>query len=179
MVSLFHIINRLKGVKALAETDNYAIYKCLKCDSELIAYKNYGKLHIPCQCGKKYALYTGKYGGRLPTPSEKAIMDELEVINWEFGEKGNLVFIRGKCKNLCNGFLGHPIGFLETREGKKEICFLPGTNLLTGYTVDRINPWQEIEFFHYLTEEEAEEARRCNFEGFLITHLSYTLKRAP
>ena len=85
-----NLVNRLKGVRTVSETDDYFICECRKCRSHLRAHKNYGKLHIPCQCGKTYVLYTGKNiqpqrqrlpdkGHQTQRSSDKDTSDELFI----------------------------------------------------------------------------------------------------
>ncbi len=51
----------LKGIKEIRESENSIYFECLKCKSELKALKNYGKLHIICECGRSANVHTGNY----------------------------------------------------------------------------------------------------------------------
>lgn len=66
-----NLINRFRGVKKVSETGVYVVYECPKCSAHLNARKNYGKLHVPCPCGKIYIVDTGKNIHTRPSATQK------------------------------------------------------------------------------------------------------------
>ena len=49
-----------RRIKEVGDSEEQIFYKCLKCNSDLIGYKNYGKLHVACKCGNLATVYTGR-----------------------------------------------------------------------------------------------------------------------
>ena len=55
-----NILYFFKSIKEVRDSNHLIYYKCLKCNSEIIGYKQYGKLQIVCKCGHLAKVYTGK-----------------------------------------------------------------------------------------------------------------------
>jgi len=61
MMRIFrNIFFYFKGIKKIRESKDSIYFKCLKCKSEIRAFKYYGILHINCRCGHSADVYTGK-----------------------------------------------------------------------------------------------------------------------
>ena len=54
-----NILYFFKRIKEVGDSGDQIFYKCLKCNSNLIGYKKYGKLNVPCKCGNLATVYTG------------------------------------------------------------------------------------------------------------------------
>jgi hypothetical protein len=57
--SLRNILYFFKRIREIKNQGDKIYYRCLKCNSEIIGYKWYGKLHLVCKCGHSANVYTG------------------------------------------------------------------------------------------------------------------------
>lgn len=55
-----NVINVFKGIREVSTSDDSTYYRCLKCGSDIIAHKGYGKLRLLCKCGHTANVNTGK-----------------------------------------------------------------------------------------------------------------------
>ena len=167
-----NLFYRIKGFKKIRNSAQFMFLLCLKCNTKLRIHKNYGKLHVFCRCGNQINIFTGKSNSSKIKKATN-IYDELKLHNYAFIEKeGNVIFC-GKLKNISNAYLVNMVGAFTLKNCVQEILFFPEVHLLRGKNIDCIDPNQEIEFSHFLTEIEAKEAKKSNFEGFKLTFLQY------
>ncbi|MCF8070611.1 MAG: hypothetical protein K9L30_18680 [Desulfobacterales bacterium] len=165
---------RLKGIEKIQESDSYIFVKCLKCKSNLRIHKWYGKLHVACNCGHLLNIDTGKnIHLKQNIDDEERIYKGLQVLKCDFVEKEGAVIISGKLKNNSVFFLKNIVGAFTLKESKEEILFFPEVNLNKSNNKNYIEPFEEVEFSHYLSKEEAVLARKSNFSGFNLTFLQF------
>jgi len=76
-------IYALKGVREISDSQDSIYFKCLKCDSELIGHKGYGKLRILCKCGNAATVYTGvdiHFKSDLKDTKKRTVITDAEKI---------------------------------------------------------------------------------------------------
>ena len=101
-------------------------------------------------------------------------MDKPKFENITFEEKDGNVIIRGSFKNTSDKTLVNVFGTCRFKNSEGDILLFPSLNIMTHKEGDvPIGPFQEVEFCHLLTTQEAEEAKQCNFEGFGIVSIDY------
>jgi hypothetical protein len=145
----------------------------------LKVHKNYGTLNVPCTCGVIHKIFTGKHIKSqsdvrvLDSPKDKAIYDELDLLDYSFIKKDNYVIFSGRMKNKSKYLLSDVIGSYSFNGSDKEFLFFPELNVLKNKDRQKIYPFIEFEFSQILTDDESEEAQKCNFDGFKLTFLQY------
>jgi DNA-directed RNA polymerase subunit RPC12/RpoP len=99
---LRNIRYRLKGIIEIYETHDKIYYKCIKCSSELIGHKQYGKLHIVCKCGHSAVVYTGEnihFSSATQAPKKEASAIKQEgddkLCVFEKHIKSDLIYLYG------------------------------------------------------------------------------------
>ena len=52
--------NKSNELKQISATEDFSLYECLECGSELKVHNGYGTLRVICKCGYATDVYTGK-----------------------------------------------------------------------------------------------------------------------
>jgi len=170
------MLYRLKGVVQIEELDDKIIFECMKCQNRLIVHKNYGNLHVVCKCGHSCNIYTGR--NNQPAPDLKKdfeIPKELKVLDCIVSEYQGRPVVRGKYVNQSIYFLKQPFGSFSVSVGEteKEVLFFPFIHIEKPNKSKMIEPFEEGEFCHYLSEEEAASIKESGSKPLKLQFLQF------
>jgi hypothetical protein len=150
---LRNMLYRLRGINKIDELDDKIIFECMKCQNRLIVHKNYGNLHVVCKCGHSCNIYTGR-DKQPAAKKDPEIPKELSVFDFIISEYQGRPIVKGKYINQSIYFLKEPFGSFSVGEAGNEILFFPSLNIEKSNSPEIIEPFEEGEFCHYLSEKE-------------------------
>jgi hypothetical protein len=166
------ILYRLKGINKIEELDDKIIFECMKCQSRLTVHKNCGNLHVVCKCGHSCNIYTGR--DTRPAPKkETEIQRELKVFEFVISEYQHRPIVKGKYKNQSIFFLKEAFGSFSVGEAGNEVLFFPSLNIDKSNAPKVIEPFEEGEFCHYLSEKEAASIKESGSKPLRLEFLTF------
>jgi len=166
------MLYRLKGVNKIEESDDKIIFECMKCQNRLIVHKNYGNLHVVCKCGHSCNIYTGR-DTRPPLKKDLEIPRELSVFDCTISEYKGRPIVKGKYINQSIYFLNKPLGSFSVGETENEVLFFPSVHIEKSKNSEIIEPFEEGEFCHYLSEEEAASIKESGSKPLKLQFLQF------
>ena len=170
------MLYRLKGINKIGELDDKIIFQCMKCQNKLIVHKNYGNLHVVCKCGHSCNIYTGR-DKRPVTKKDPEIPKELRVFDFMISEYQGRPIVKGKYINQSIYFLKRSVGSFSSGEAGDEILFFPALNIKKSNSLDIIEPFEEGEFCHYLTEKEMASIKESGSKYLTLQFLEFDKSR--
>ena len=148
----------------------------MKCQNRLIVHKNYGNLHVVCKCGHSCNIYTGR--NTRPGPrKDPEIQKELRVFDCTISEYQGRPTVKGKYINQSIYFLKEPFGSLSVGETDTEVLFFPSVHIEKSNSSEIIEPFEEGEFCHYLSEKEVASIRESGPRPLKLQFLEFDKSR--
>jgi len=166
------ILYRLKGVNKIEESNDKIIFECMKCQNRLIVHKHYGNLHVVCKCGHSCSIYTGL--NTRPSPKKNSeTPKELKVFDCIISEFQGRLVVRGKYINQSIYFLKRPFGSFSVGETENEVLVFPSVHLEKSNSSEIIEPFEEGEFCHYVSEKEAASIKESGSKPLKLQFLEF------
>lgn len=173
---LRNMLYRLKGINKINELDDKIVFECIKCQNRIIVHKNYGKLNVVCKCGRSCNIYTG-LDKRAAAKKGSEIPKELRVFDFIISEYQGRPIVKGKYINQSIYFLKKPFGSFSVGETGNEILFFPFLNIETSNCPEIIEPFEEGEFCHYLSEKEMASIKESDSKPLKLLFLEFDKSR--
>lgn len=170
------MLYRLKGINKIDELDDKIIFECMKCQNRLIVHKNYGNLYVVCKCGHSCNIYTGR-DKQPAAKKDPEIPKELRVFDFIISEYQGRPIVKGKYINQSIYFLKEPFGSFSVGEAGNEILFFPSLNIEKSNSPEIIEPFEEGEFCHYLSEKEMASIKELGSKPLKLQLLRFDKSR--
>ena len=170
------MLYRLKGINKIEESHDKIIFECMKCQNRLVVHKNYGNLHLVCKCGHSCNIYTGRNTRPVPK-KDLEIPKELKVFNCMISEHQGQQVVKGKYINQSAYFLKKPFGSFSVGETDIEVLFFPCVHIEKSNSSEIIEPFEEGEFLHYLSEKEVASIEEEGSKSLKLQFLEFDKSR--
>ena len=101
------------------------------------------------------------------------IPKELKIFDFIISEYQGRPVLKGKFINQSIYFLKKPFGSFSVGESGKEILFFPYLNIEKANSIEIIEPFEEGEFCHYLSERENASIKELSLESLKLQFLEF------